>query len=329
MTNHPDPLRRAALMSLLCGAAVGPRAFAQGAPWPTKAVRIVVPAGPGTAPDTLARLFAEHLARRLQQPFIVDPQPGAAGTIGSATVARAEPDGYTLMYGYNQLVTINPHLYEKLPYDAAAGFAPVALVAKGAYTLLGSPTLDANDLPGLIALARRRPGELVYASSGSGSIAHVGMELMKQATGIDLLHVPYKTGSASTTDLISGRVHVRLEPTASAVPLVRAGKVKALAVTAAKRAPVLPEVATVAETLPDFEITGWHGVLAPLRTPAEVVQRLHQELRAATELPEVRQRLASLGVEAATASPAEMAEMIRRESAQWARVIRQAGIKAD
>ena len=329
MPDRPDTSRRAAVMSLLCSAAAGPRAWAQAAPYPTRPVRIVVPAGPGTAPDTLARVFAEHLARRLQQPFVVDPVPGAAGALGSAAVARAEPDGYTLMYGYNQLVTINPYLYDKLPYDAAAGFTPITLVARGGYTLVGSPTLEANDLPSLIALAKRQPGKLVYGSTGSGSIAHIGMELLKQATGIDMLHVPYKTSSASTTDLIAGRIHVKIDPTASAVPLVTSGRVKGLAVTTTRRAATLPNVATFAETLPDFEITGWHGLLAPPRTPVEVVQRLHQELRAVTEVPEVRQRLASLGVEAATATPAEMAELIARESAQWSRVIRQAGIKPE
>ena len=329
MTELPDAVRRAMIASFCLGTLHVPSVFAQSSTYPVKPVRIIVPAGPGTAPDTLARIIAEHLARRMQQPFVVDPIAGAAGIIGTAAVARAEPDGYTLMYGYNQLLTINPHLYEKLPYDAAAGFAPVGLVACGGYLLIASPTLDAKDLPGLIALAKRQPGQLVYASTGSGSVANVGMELLKQTTGTDLLHVPYKTGSASTTDLIAGRVHVKLEPVASALPLVRAGKVKALAVTTPKRLAQLPEVATVGETLPGYEISGWHGILVPLRTPAEIVQRLSQELRAVLELAEVRQRLVDMGVEAAVASPSEMAEIIRRESAQWARVIRQAGIKPE
>ncbi|NLZ42217.1 MAG: tripartite tricarboxylate transporter substrate binding protein, partial [Comamonadaceae bacterium] len=184
-------------------------------------------------------------------------------------------------------------------------------------------------LPGLIALARRRPGQLVYASLGSGSVANVGMELLKQAAGIDLLHVPYKTGGASTTDLLGGRVHVKLEPTASAVPLVRAGKVKGLAVTTARRMAALPDVAAFAETVPDFEITGWNGFLAPARTPPEIVQKLNQELRAIVDMPDVKQRLVGFGIEPTTTSPVEMAEMIRRESAQWARVIRRAGIKPE
>ncbi len=208
MTDLPDLVRRATALSILLGATLGPIAHAQPAAYPAKPVRIVVPAGPGSAPDTLARLFAEHLGRRLQQPFVVEPMPGAAGILGAGAVARADADGHTLLYGYNQLVTINPHLYEKLPYDGAAAFAPVTLVAKGGYVLIGSPALEATDLPGLIALARRRPGQLVYASLGSGSVANVGMELLKQAAGIDLLHVPYKTGGASTIDLLGGRVHV-------------------------------------------------------------------------------------------------------------------------
>ena len=165
------------------------------------------------------------------------------------------------------------------------GFAPVGLVARGGYLLIASPTLDAKDLPGLIALAKRQPGQLVYASTGSGSVANVGMELLKQTTGTDLLHVPYKTGSASTTDLIAGRVHVKLEPVASALPLVRAGKVKALAVTTPKRLAQLPEVATVGETLPGYEISGWHGILVPLRTPAEIVQRLSRSFAPCSNWP--------------------------------------------
>jgi tripartite-type tricarboxylate transporter receptor subunit TctC len=329
MSDSPNVVRRATILSLLLGAAIGPRALAQSSNYPSRPVRIVVPAGPGTAPDTLARIFADYLGRRLQQSFVVEPMPGAAGIIGAAAVARAEPDGYTLMYGYNQLVTINPHLYDKLPYDGAAAFAPVTLVAKGGYVLIGSPTLEVSDLPGLIALARRKPGSLVYASLGSGSVANVGIELLKQATGIDLLHVPYKTGGASTTDLIGGRVHVKLEPTASATPLVRAGKVKALAVTTARRMAALPEVPAIAETVPDFEIVGWNGFLAPARTPTEIIQRLNQEVRAILDLPDVKQRLIGFGVEPTATSPAEMTEMIRRESAQWAKVIRQAGIKPE
>jgi tripartite-type tricarboxylate transporter receptor subunit TctC len=224
---------------------------------------------------------------------------------------------------------MNPHLYAKLPYDPVRGAAPVSLIAKGGYVLIANPSASFDDLPGLIAYAKSHPDKLAYASTGNGSAAHLGMELLKQRAGIELLHVPYKAGSTANTDLMAGQIQVKLEPQSSAVPLVRSGKVKALAVTTGTRISALPNVPTMKDTLSDFDISGWNAVWAPAGVPPSVIERMSNEIQQTLQEPELRKRLGDMGIDPQGSSPALLADLTTRESAQWGRLIEQKGIKAD
>ena len=297
--------------------------------WPQKPVHVIVPASPGSGPENIARLLSEALSRRLSVPVFVEGIPGAAGIIGTDKAMKAAPDGYTVLYGLSQFVTMNPHLYAKLPYDPAKGMAPISLIGRGGYVLIANNDLAASDLPSLIALARRDPGKLAYASTGNGSAAHLGMELLKTKTSMDLLHVPYKTGSTANTDLIAGQVQIKIEPSSSALPLVKAGRVKALAVTTARRLEQLPKVATIQETIRDFELSGWNALWAPAGTPPFVIARLNSEVQAILAEETFRRRLLELGMLPEGSSPAQLAALTAAESAQWKTLIDRAGIKAD
>jgi tripartite-type tricarboxylate transporter receptor subunit TctC len=322
-------LSRRQALTFIAGAVLTERTFSQSA-WPDHTVKFIVPAGAGTGIDVIARLLADQLSRQLGQPFVVENVTGAAGIVGTERALRAPPDGYTYLVGFNQIMSINPHLYAKLPYDPVRGVAPVSLVAKGGgYVLIAGPTAPFNTFDEFIRYARAHPGELAYGSSGTGSIAHLGMELLKQRAGIDLLHVPYRTGSDVTNDLISGRIHVRLETVNSAVPLVRGGRIKALAVSTASRKRLLPDVPTFSEQLPGFsEIAGWNAVWAPANTPAAIVERMARELAAALRDPKVIQRISDLGTEAQASTPAELAQLTEKDFALWGNLIKQQGIKS-
>lgn len=314
---------------VLATSLAAPAAAQAPADYPSKPVRIIVPAAPGSASESIGRTLGEFFSRKLGQPFVVEPVPGAAGIIGTVRVTRAPADGYTLLMGFNQLVTMNPHLYDKLPYEPQRDLVPVGLIQRGGFLLLVNKDLPVDDVPGLIAMATRSPGKLTYASTGNGSAPHLGMELFKKLTGTDLLHVPYKGGSTALTDLIAGQVQVKIEPKISGLAALKSGKVKIIGVTSRGRFPSLPEVPAVAETVPGFEVAGWNAIWAPAGTPPAVMGRLQQTLAEALTTPQIRDKLVAMGIDPEPAPSDAVIELTRRESAQWASLIRQAGIRAD
>jgi tripartite-type tricarboxylate transporter receptor subunit TctC len=319
------PTRRSLLAAALASATAA--AFGQAAPWPTKPIRFITPAPAGVAPDVFARLYAEQLAKALGVAVVVENRPGAALIIGTEAVAKAAPDGYTLLYGTNSPFTMNPALYARLPYDPQKDFAPVVQNITGAYFLVAGNDFPAKDLAGLVALAREKPDAIAYGSYGSGTAGHLGFELLQEATRIQLRHVPYKQGVLN--DVIGGQVAMSIEPAASIVQFIKTGRVKALAYTGSKRSAVLPDVPTLSETVPGLELLGWHGVWAPAGTPPAIVARLNAEINHITRSPDMARRIADMGFSPAASTPQELASIVARESDSWGKLIRAKGIRLD
>jgi tripartite-type tricarboxylate transporter receptor subunit TctC len=305
-------------------------AFAVDAPaqaFPTKPVRLIVAWGPGGAPDIFARVVGEKLQAQTGQPVIVDNRPGATGNVGAEIVARAPPDGYTI-FNATLSLAISPGFYRSLPFDPLKSFAPVTMLASVPLILTVHPSLPAKSVSELIALAKSRPGALNYASVGSGSPAHVAGELVQSIAHAKLVHVPYKSGGAMVTAILSGEAHLAFIAIAPALPHARAGRVRVLAVTARKRSPAVPDVPTFAEAgLPGIEVDNWNGILAPARTPGHLIARLRDEIIKAVRAPGVAEQFARQGAEVNTSTPAEFSSTIRAEMAKWAKVVREAGIK--
>jgi tripartite-type tricarboxylate transporter receptor subunit TctC len=298
--------------------------------YPSKPIRLVVPFAAGGATDVLARLVGERLTATLGQQVVVDNRPGAGGNIGSDIVARAEPDGYTILMGAVGTHAINPSLYPKMPYDPVKDFAPVTLVASVPNVLVVNPEVPANSVQELIDLAKAKPGELNFASSGNGTSIHLSGELFKAMTGTDIVHVPYKGSGPAVTDLLGGQVQMMFDNMPSSLPHVKAGKLRALGVTSAKRSPALPEVPTIAEAgVPSYDATSWFGILAPAGTSEPVVTRLQGAIVQALGEPEMRQRMADLGAEPVGDTPAEFGQFIAAEIAKWAKVVNDAGVKLE
>lgn len=295
--------------------------------WPNRPIRVVVPTAPGVAPDTFARLYAAELAKSLKIAVTVDNKPGAATIVAIDSVMKAPADGYTLFYAFNAPFTMNPHLYARLPYDAERDMVPVTQNLKGAYFILTSPNSPVKSIKDLIDQAKLAPDKLSYASYGVGSAAHLALAMIEERAGIRALHVPYKL--SAVPDVISGVVTVTTEPNGSAIPFIQSGQVRALAYLGAQRHPLLPNVPTVAETLPGYEVLGWHGVWVRSGTPKEIIEKLNAELTRITRGPEMQKRMADVGFEPSFTSPAETVAIIRRESAEWGKLIRSRGIKAD
>ena len=289
-----------------------------------------MPQAPGSATDNLARLVAPEMAKQLGQPVVVDNRPGGALTIGIDAVAKSAPDGYTIGMGPVGALAITRHMVEKLPYDIERDLQPVALVTTGYMLLAASPKAPFTTVRELIAYAKAHPGKLSNASSSNGSPGHVSGELFKYMTGTDIVHVPYKGGAPAIADLIAGHVELMFESTNSIAPHVRAGRVRALAVTGARRAHSLPEVPTMIETgVPGYEVTAWSGVIAPAGLPRPVLERLNAAVNAAINEPATRERLAEMGSESGGGTPEDYAALIRRDSAKWAEVIRRSGARID
>ena len=289
-----------------------------------------MPQAPGSATDNLARLVAPEMAKQLGQPVVVDNRPGGALTIGIDAVAKSAPDGYTIGMGPVGALAITRHMVEKLPYDIERDLQPVALVTTGYMLLAASPKAPFTTVRELIAYAKAHPGKLSNASSSNGSPGHVSGELFKYMTGTDIVHVPYKGGAPAIADLIAGHVELMFESTNSIAPHVRAGRVRALAVTGARRAHSLPEVPTMIEAgVPGYEVTAWSGVIAPAGLPRPVLERLNAAVNAAISEPATRERLAEMGSESGGGSPEDYAALIRRDSAKWAEVIRRSGARID
>ena len=295
--------------------------------YPAKPIRIVVPFPAGGNADIFARTFAQKLGEAWKQTPVVDNRAGAAGIIGTQFVAKSPGDGYTLLFGTTGTHTTNPAVYAKLPYDPVKDFAPVSNFADSPFLLVVHPSVPASTLQGLVALARGRPGQLDYASFGAGSSAHLAGEMLRTMAGINIVHVAYKGGPPAVNDLVGGHVALMFNSLPAVLPLVKAGRLRALGVASAKRAPTLPDLPTFAEAgLAGFEAGSWYGVLAPAGTPREAITRLHAETVRMLKLPDVQQKLASEGAEAIGNSPEEFAAQIQRDMARWARVARDAKI---
>jgi tripartite-type tricarboxylate transporter receptor subunit TctC len=299
--------------------------------YPTKPARILVGFAPGGPNDIIARAYAARLSESLGQPFVVENRPGAAGNLAAEVVARAAPDGHTLMLGSTSTNAVNPWLYAKLGFDLIRDLAIVTLVASGNSALAVSPKVPAKDVRELIALAKKDPGKLTYASSGAGSSLHLAGELFKQRAGVDIVHVPYKGAAPAMTDLVSGQVDMSFAPVANVVPLAKAGKLRLLGLTGEKRSAYAPETPTISETgLPGFDVWTWYAILVTGGTPESVVARLHAELARIARLPQLREQLVNIGIDAETsASPAEARAYRAAELEKWGKLVRAIGLKAD
>jgi tripartite-type tricarboxylate transporter receptor subunit TctC len=304
--------------------------FVQAQSYPARPVRIIVPFAAGGGTDIVARTVGAKLGEGLGQTVIVDNRAGAAGTIGTELAAKSAPDGYTLLMGSNGPLAIGPGLHAKLPYDPLRDFAPVALITTMPFLMVVHPSLPVRSVKALVALAKARPGQLNYASPGSGSSTHLAMELFKSMAGVDIVHVPYKGVAPAATDLISGQVQMMSGDLNTLMPHVKSGKMRPLAVTGAARSALLPDMPTLNEAgVPGYEASGWFGMLAPAATPREIVRRLNGEIVKTLASVELRKRLAGLGGEVAGGTPERFAAHLRQEITKWSKVIRSIGLNAE
>jgi tripartite-type tricarboxylate transporter receptor subunit TctC len=297
--------------------------------YPTKPVRLVVPFPPGGPADVLARLLGQKLAELWGQPVVVDNRAGAGGNIGADHVAKAAPDGYTLLLAASSHV-INASMYPSLPYDVLKDFTPVTEVASYMLVVVVHPSVPATSLKELVALAKSKPGQLTVASAGSGTPTHLAAELFKSAAGIDFVHVPYKGAAPATNDLLGGQVQIMFNNPVSALPQVKAGKLRALAVTGAKRSPAAPELPTVAESgYPGFEAGTWYGILGPANLPKEIVTKVHTDTVKALRMKDVQEKLTAQAWDSIGNSPSEFAAVYRSDLEKWAKVVKAANIRVD
>ena len=301
---------------------------AQGQAYPEKPLHLIVPYPPGGLTDASARMVAKSLSERLRQPVVIDNIAGGGGNIGADKAAKSTADGYTLYVGNNATVGINTLIYKKLPFDPIADFAPITLYAESQTILVVHPGLPARTVAELIALAKSRPGELNFGSTGTGGLSHLAGELFKSMAGVQMTHIPYKGTGPAQTDLLAGQIQLMFNDTA--VPHVKAEKLRALAVTGGKRWPQLPDVPTFAELgIQGYETYNWFGILAPRGTPGAVIARLNRELVAVMQEPAVQEWMRSRGAEPVTGSPEEFAAYIRKDLAKWVRVVKETGIIAE
>ena len=313
------------VLALACCAS---NAWAQA--YPAKPIKFVVPYPAGGPLDAVARLLGQKIAESVRQPVIVENKPGAGGNIGADVVAKSPPDGYTILMGAVATHAINPTLYATMPYDAVKDFIPVTQVASTPNVLVVNPSVPATNVREFIAYAKANPGKLNFGSGSTGSAGHLAGELFKAMAGVEMTHVPYKGAAPAMNDLIGGQIQLMFDNLASSLGQVRAGRVRALAITTAKRTALAPELPTIAESgLPGFDINTWFGVFVPAGTPREVVDRLYAEFTRALAAPDVREKMLSLGAEPVGSRPEEFAAYIRRESEKYARVIRASGARAD
>lgn len=294
--------------------------------YPVKPIHIVVPLPPGGSNDVLARILGQKMAEAFGQPVIVDNKPGAAGNIATDFMAKSAPDGYTIAIAPNQTVAVNPVLYAKLPFDVIRDLEGISMLGRVPMVLVVSPKVSANSVAELIALARVSPDRLSYASAGSGSPQHMAAEVFKSMTGTRLTQVPYRGSAPALVDVLGGNVDVMFCPINSALPFIRNGKLRALGTTGTKRLALLPDVPTVAETVPGYESDIWIGMIAPARTPPSVIAKINAELRRSLALPDVRDKLAEQGIYAETSTPQEFTRLIASDQKRWAAVIKAAGI---
>ena len=298
--------------------------------YPARPIRMIVPQAPGSASDTVARLIAAELTTQMKQQIVVDNRPGGALLLGLDLTARSVADGYTIGYAMIGALAISPNMVQKPPLDVRKDLLPLSQMTTGQMLLAASPTTSLKSVRDLIDFAKQHPGKMFNASSGNGTPGHVGFELFKFMTGTQIVHVPYKGGAAGIADLISGQVQVMLESTNSITPFVKAGRVRALAVTSPKRAPALPDVPTVAEAgVPGYELTTWAGIVGPVGLPQPIVARLNAELNKAAASPAFKDKATAIGSEPLSGTPEQFGQFIRSEFTKWGEVIKRSGVKID
>jgi tripartite-type tricarboxylate transporter receptor subunit TctC len=311
------------LLIVLCGASAAQN-------YPVKPIRVVVPFPAGGIADIFARVIGGKLNEAWGQQVVVDNRPGAGGNIGAEIVAKSPPDGYTLVMGSIGTHAVNVSLFSKLPYDPVRDFAPVTLVMEADGLLVLHPSVPVRSVKDLIALARTRPGQIAYASAGNGTASHLAGELFKIMAKIDMVHIPYKGNVPAITDLVGGQTSLLFATMPTVMPMVQAGRLRALAVTGVVRSPAAPELPTIAETgLPGFEVTNWIGLFAPAGTPREIVNRLNAEANRTMQQPEIRTRLTNEGAKFTARTPDEFGVFVKAEIAKWAKVVKTAGIRVD
>ena len=322
-------MKKIAGMALVAITSLVPAAFAADANYPNKSIRIIVPFPPGGIADVMSRVFGQKFTDAWNQPVVIENRTGAGGNIGAEVVAKSPPDGYTLVMGTIGTHAVNVSLFSKLPYDPVKDFAPVALVVEADGLLVLHPSVPVKTVKDLLALARARPGQLVYASAGNGTAGHLSGELFKTMSKTDLVHIPYKGNVPALTDVVGGQTSMLFATMPTAMPLARAGRLHALAVTGAQRNPAAPEVPAIAETLPGFEVTNWIGIFAPAGTSPEIVAKLNAEIMRIMKLPEVQARLVTEGAKSRVNTPAEFGTFQKSEMAKWGKLIRDARIAVD
>jgi tripartite-type tricarboxylate transporter receptor subunit TctC len=316
------PVRLLAVLALAWAGA----ALAQG--YPSHPIKVIVPWPPGQATDVAARMVSERLSPVLGQPLVVDNRGGAGGVIGCEVAAKSPADGYTLVAGSSGPISISPNV-QKVAYDPLRDFAPISLIAVNPFVLVVNPSIPAKSVRELVALLKANPGKYSFASSGAGATSHLMSVLFNSMAGVNAVHVPYKGSSQSITDVVNGQIAFTIETVPAVAGLVKAGKLRALGVTSTKRAEAMPEVPTIAETLPGYEMFGWIGLMAPAGTPKDVVERLSAETRKIMQDPEIRKRFLGAGMEPAGNTPAEFADFMKKQNDRYASIVKQAGVKAD
>jgi tripartite-type tricarboxylate transporter receptor subunit TctC len=306
--------------------AVTPIARAQS--YPTRPVRLIVPLAPGGATDIVARLMGQWLSERLGQPLVIDNRPGAGGNLGTDAVVKARPDGYTILMA-SSTNAINATLYDKLSFNFIRDIAPVATISRNSLVMVVHPSIPAETVPEFIAYAKANPRKLNMASPGNGSPNHVSGELFKMMAGVDMVHVPYRSGGPALTDLLAGQVQVMFPATVSSIEYIRAGRLRALAVTTATRSDTLPDIPAVAEFVPGYEASNWFGVGAPTATPAEIVDKLNKEINASLADPKMKARIVDLGGDVLALPPDKFGKLIAEDTEKWGKVVKSAGIKPE
>ena len=296
--------------------------------YPTKAIRFVVPFAPGGPTDIMSRALAEQLTARLGQQLVVDNRSGAGGSIGTPIAARATPDGYTIVIGHIGTLAINVSLYPKLEYDPVKDFAPISLIATLPLGLFVNANVPAKSVAELVALAKAKPGQLNFGSAGNGSAIHMAGAMFKTMAGIDIVHVPYKGNAASLADLVAGRVHIMFSNLLTTAPHVKAGRLRALGISTAKRSPQAPDLPTIAESgVPGYDYAPWYGILAPARTPRAIIMRLNREIGEVVNAPDMKARFRKQGIDLVSSTPEEFAALIRREILKWREIVKKSGAR--
>ncbi|WP_342129811.1 Bug family tripartite tricarboxylate transporter substrate binding protein [Hydrogenophaga sp. OTU3427] len=312
----------------LAALALQPQAMAQDS-YPSRTVTIIVPQAAGGANDAIARVIAQKLSEQTGHTFIVDNRTGAGGNVGTAMAAKAKPDGYTLMLTADSSMVINPSLYKSTGFDPVKDFEAIGPVATAGYVLVANPAFAARNVTELVALAKQQPGKINIGSAGNGTLNHLIGEMLGKATGIDLVHVPYKGSSAAVTDLVAGQVQVSVQSLPSSIAFIRSGKIKVLGVVNPKRVAALPDAPTIGETIKGFGATPWYGLFAPIGTPKALVTQLNNEIAKALESRDVQERLAGLGCEPFKSSPEQFATLVRDDLPRWARIVKESGATID